>query len=103
MDFIWNKGSVDGLNQKNLKAKHRSAVIPVFGEAEAGGSSVQSQLGLYTETLSQKEEGREGGKKKVRKKGRRRKIFNPFDSQMVQAEWTTPHTFFFHKSLCKHV
>lgn len=78
MDLIWNKGSVDGLNQKNLKAKHRSAIIPVFGEAEAGGSPVQSQPGLYMETLSQKEEGREGGKKKVRKKGRKKENFQSF-------------------------
>lgn len=64
MDFIWNKGSVD--------------VLSVFGEAEAGGSPVQSQPGLSTETLSQKEEGREGGKKKVRKKGRKKENFQSF-------------------------
>lgn len=48
-----------------LKAKHGSAVIPVLGETEAGGSPVLSQPGLYTETLSQKE--RKGEREERRK------------------------------------
>lgn len=53
--FFWNKGFIDVMIGKKLKAKHGTAVMTLFGEAETGGYPVLSQPGLYMETLFQKE------------------------------------------------